>query len=120
VLRQIGLKPDSSVTDLCRATLTSQSSVSEVVARLEAGGLVKRERDDGDSRRAKLSLTASGRKLLDDSPEPFQERLVAALGRLSVDDQEALARGMGAWLREAGIADAPAPMFFEPHGKSAR
>jgi DNA-binding MarR family transcriptional regulator len=119
VLRQIGLNPDSSVTDLCRATLTSQSSVSEVVARLEALGLVDRTRDGDDSRRTNLSLTVSGRKLLDDSPEPFQERLVAALRRLSVDDQEALARGMSAWLEEAGIADAPAPMFFEPHGRSA-
>jgi DNA-binding MarR family transcriptional regulator len=100
--------------------LTSQSSVSEVVARLEALDLVKRARDDDDSRRTKLSLTASARKLLDDSPEPFQERLVAALRRLSADDQEALARGMSAWLVEAGIADAPAPMFFEPHGRSAR
>jgi DNA-binding MarR family transcriptional regulator len=119
VLRQIGLQPESSVTDLCSATLTSQSSVSEVVARLEGSGLVTRVRDDDDNRRAKLSLTASGRKFLDDSPQPFQERLVGALRRLSSDDREALARGMEAWLREAGIADAPAPMFFEPHGKSA-
>jgi DNA-binding MarR family transcriptional regulator len=119
VLRQIGLNPDSSVTALCGATLTSQSSVSEVVARLETSGLVHRGRDDDDTRRAKLSITATGRKLLDDSPQPFQERLVAALHRLSTDDQRALARGMSAWLREAGIADAPAPMFFEPHGRSA-
>ena len=115
VLRQIGVKPESSVTDLCSATLTSQSSVSEVVARLEANDLVKRGRDDNDSRRARLSLTTSGRKLLENSPQPFQERLVAALRRLSPEDQEALARGMSAWLREGGIADAPAPMFFEPH-----
>jgi len=114
VLRQIGLKPGSSVTDLCSATLTSQSSVSEVVARLEANGLVNRLRDDDDSRRARLSLTASGQKLLEDSPQPFQERLVAALQRLSSEDKVALERGMSAWLREAGIADAPAPMFFEP------
>jgi hypothetical protein len=65
-------------------------------------------------------LSSAGEKLLNDSPQPFQERLVAALGRLSADDQQALAKGMSAWLHEAGIADAPAPMFFEPHGKSAR
>jgi hypothetical protein len=58
-------------------------------------------------------LTQAGRKVLEETPEPFQERLVAALHRLSHDDQRALARGMSAWLKEAGIVDAPATMFFE-------
>lgn len=113
VLRQLNNKPELSISDLCRATLTSQSSVSEVVARLEANGLLRRTKASDDSRRAALSLTAAGRKVLEQSPEPFQERLVSALHKLSPASQQALASGMTAWLEEAGILDAPATMFFE-------
>ena len=113
VLRQLRHKHAASISDICRATLTSQSSVSEVVARLEAKELVRRSRASDDNRRAELSLTEAGRKVLEQSPPPFQEKLASALQRLSRDEQQALARGMTAWLREAGIRDAPATMFFE-------
>ncbi len=114
VLRQLGSKPALSITDLCEATLTSQSSVSEVVARLELKGLLHRSKSSDDNRKAELSLTRAGEKLLDLSPQPFQERLVSALRRLDAEDQQALAKVMTAWLREAGISGAPPTMFFEP------
>ena len=118
VLRQLRRKSSWSITDLCRRTLTPQSSVSEVVAKLEANGFLHRTRASDDSRRAELSLTAEGRKVLDESPEPFQETLVSALHRLSKADQQALASGMTAWLDAAGIPDAPATMFFEGEDSS--
>lgn len=118
VLRQLRHKSSLSISDLCRATLTSQSSVSEVVARLEANGLLHRTRATDDSRRAELSLTTAGRKVLDESPEPFQETLVSALHKLSQSNQQALASGMTAWLEEAGILDAPPTMFFEGEDSS--
>lgn len=114
VLRQLGQKPASSIGDLRQATLTSQSSVSEVVARLEGAGLIRRTRATDDARRVELSLTQAGRKVLDESPEPFQEKLVAALNRMPLGDRHALATGITRWLEEAGIGDAPATMFFEP------
>jgi DNA-binding MarR family transcriptional regulator len=120
VLRQLRGKPALSIGDLSRATLTSQSSVSEVVARLETRGLLSRSKASDDNRRAELSVTAAGRKVLEDAPQPFQERLVSALRHLASEDQQALAKGMGAWLREAGISDAPPTMFFEPDGKTRR
>jgi len=116
VLRQLKNKASLSFSDLCRATLTSQSSVSEVAARLELKGLLRRSKASDDNRRVELSLTRAGEKLLETSPQPFQERLVFALRRLPPDDQQALAKGMSAWLREAGISDAPPTMFFEPDG----
>lgn len=114
VLRQLRHKHVASIGDICRATFTSQSSVSEVVARLEAKALVRHSRASDDNRRAELSLTEAGRKVLEQSPPPFQEKLASALHQLSRDEQQSLARGMTAWLREAGIGDAPATMFFEP------
>lgn len=119
VLRQLRHRAALSIGDLCRATLTSQSSVSEVVTRLETKGLLLRMRASDDTRKTVLSLTPAGRKVLEESPEPFQERLVSALHRLSREDQRALASGMSAWLSEAGIVYAPATMFFEPDERSA-
>ncbi len=118
VLRQLSSEPLLSIGDLCRATLTSQSSVSEVVSRLEARGLLRRSKASDDNRRAVLSVTAAGEKVLEESSQPFQERLVSALRHLAPGDQQALAKGMSAWLREAGISDAPPTMFFEADGKS--
>ena len=114
VLRQLRHKHAASISDICRATFTSQSSVSEVVARLEDKALVRHSRASDDNRRAELSLTEAGRRLVEKTPPPFQETLASALQRLSRDEQQALARGMTAWLQEAGIHEAPATMFFEP------
>ena len=114
VLRQLRNKPALSIGELCQATLTSQSSVSEVAATLELKHLVRRSKAGDDNRRVELSLTPAGEKLLESSPQPFQERLVFALRRLPPDDQQALAKGMTAWLREAGISGAPPTMFFQP------
>lgn len=116
VLRQLRNKPALSIGELCRATLTSQSSVSEVAATLELKGLLRRSKASDDNRRAELSLTRAGEKVLEVSPEPFQERLVSALRRIPHEDQQALGKGMSAWLREAGISGAPPTMFFEPDG----
>lgn len=113
VLRQLRSKDVMSIRDICEATLTSQSSVSEVVARLESKGLIRHSKANDDNRRAELTLTAAGQKTLENSASPFQERLVSSLQRLSRADQEALARGMTTWLAAAGIEDAPAKMFFE-------
>lgn len=119
VLRQLMGRRALSIGDLSRATLTSQSSVSEVVSRLETKGLLRRAMASDDNRRAEISLTAAGRRRLEVDAQPFQERLVSALCNLTDEDQRALAKGMSAWLREAGISDAPSTMFFEPDGKSA-
>ncbi|HEY4955446.1 MAG TPA: MarR family winged helix-turn-helix transcriptional regulator [Gemmatimonadaceae bacterium] len=118
VLRQLMNGRDLSIGELSRATLTSQSSVSEVVSRLKAKGLVIRSKASHDNRRAEISLTDAGGAMLKEAPHPFQERLVTALHRLAREDQEALAKGMTAWLRETGISDTPPTMFFEPDGRS--
>jgi DNA-binding MarR family transcriptional regulator len=116
VLRQLGNKPALSIGELCQATLTSQSSVSEVAATLELKGLLRRSKATDDNRRVELSLTRAGKRVLEISPQPFQERLVSALRRLPQEDQQSLARAMTAWLREAGISDASPTMFFEADG----
>lgn len=103
----------ASVSELAARSFTHQSSVSVVVTRLAAAGLVARERAADDARRAEIALTPRGRALLRRVPEPAQSRLVAALARVTATERRALARGLAALVREMGIADGAAGMFFE-------
>lgn len=110
----------ASVNELADRTFTHQSSVSVVIARLAASGLVKRGRDAEDGRRATVALAPKGRTLLRRAPEPAQNRLFAALERLEEADRRALARGVGALAREMGVDRGAARMFFEEGGAPVR
>lgn len=114
VLRQLVLQPRQSLGELAALTRTSQGSVSEVVSRLVAGGLVERRVSASDRRRVELTVTAAGRRLLDRASETVQERLVAGFERLGERKRRALAEGLEAWLESAGLEEVPATMFFEP------
>ena len=115
VLRQLHAVSEQSLGDLARRTRTTQSSVSEVVARLVRRGLVARERSSRDRRRAVLTLTAAGSALVAIAPETVQDRLVAGFGRLDPDTQRMLAEAIEAWLAASGLADVRAKFFFEPN-----
>lgn len=103
----------ASVNELAARSFTHQSSVSVVVKRLADAGLVERRRAEDDARRAEVALTARGRALLRRVPEPAQSRLVSALARVAPAERRALASGLAALVREMGIADGVAGMFFE-------
>jgi DNA-binding MarR family transcriptional regulator len=112
-LREIAAHPGQSLRELAERTLTTQSTVSEVVARLVEGGLVARRRDAADRRRAILVATPAGRTMLQRAPETAPERLRAGLARLSLREREQLARSLERWIDAAGLDHLPATMFFE-------
>jgi DNA-binding MarR family transcriptional regulator len=114
VLRAIAKAEVLTVGDLARYTATAQSSVSEVVARLLARGLVSRRPSAIDRRRAELSLSETGRALLANAPETIQERLLGAFGRLRAEQQQQIAYGLQTWITEAGLGTIAPTMFFEP------
>lgn len=113
VLRQIGVRPGQSMSELAGRTHTTQSSVSEVVGRLATMGLVERRPATSDRRRAELTLTPAGRALLRRAPDTVQERLIAGLSRLPDWRRQALAEALSAWLAEAGLASVIPTMFLE-------
>ena len=114
VLRQLLAAPGQSMSDLAERTQTSQSSVSEVVSRLVARGLVTRHPSPTDRRRAELTLSAIGHSVATSAPQTIQERLLAGLEQLDHEQRHAVAAGMAAWLAAAGLDDVPPTMFFEP------
>ena len=119
VLRQLAIDPGQSLVALAARTRTSQSSVSEVVSRLVAHGLVERSVDTHDRRRVTLRITAEGRRTLKQAPETVQEQLLTGFASLDAAQRGALAAGMEAWLEHSGLADVPATMFFETKGDDA-
>lgn len=112
-LRAIDAEPGGSLRDLAARTLTSQSTVSEVVARLDAQGLITRLTSAEDRRRIELRVSAEGRKILDGAPATIQEQLAAGFLSLPSYQQRELATGIETWIVAAGLAEVPAAMFFE-------
>jgi DNA-binding MarR family transcriptional regulator len=118
VLRTIAENPGLSLDDVVRCTLTTQSSVSEVVARLVGRGLVTSEPAVKDRRRVALNVTLAGSHLIAESEPPIQNTLTAALRALPAPQQEAIADGLAAWLSAANLAGVVPSMFFEPDESS--
>lgn len=112
-LRAIDVAPGGSLRELADRTLTSQSTVSEVVARLAAQGLITRVASQEDRRRIELSVSADGRKILETAPATTQEQLAAGFLSLPSAQQRVLATGIETWIVAAGLSEVSAAMFFE-------
>jgi DNA-binding MarR family transcriptional regulator len=113
VLQQLGQHEPMSINELARRTLTDQSSVSVVVARLLEAGMVKRRRAQSDGRRWEVSLTARGRRALARAPFPVQGRLIGVLGRCSPGDVRTAVSVLERLVRAVDASEGAAPMFFE-------
>ncbi len=92
------------------------SSLSELLKKLEAKGLIARTPDEQDKRNVVVALTPQGRKLAEqtaDSREDLQARLFAALSEDELKQFDALlAKLAGSWqktLEEAGEDELPCP-----------
>ena len=91
VLRALQSKPASSINDLALRTFTHQSSVSMVVGRLLADGLVARSSSEKDARRVAISLTAAGRATLRRNAKSSEQRILAALRGMNHEELSDLA-----------------------------
>lgn len=120
VLHQLAEADGLSINELAARTFTHQSSVSVVVRRLKAAGLVRCSDGAADARRTEVLLTASGRRRLQRTPEPAQRALIAALQRLQSSERQALASGLAALVGALGMEGKAPPLFFEEESRAAR
>lgn len=112
VMKQIHDKRAVSVNALAALTFTHQSTVSEIVSRLETKGLVTRDRSLEDGRRVDVRLTGQGVALVELSPPTAHERLMAAVKSLPPEDLDNLSKGLAALIAATDL-DAQTPeMFF--------
>jgi len=112
VLQQFGEGPALSVSELAERTLTDRSSVAAVVDRLAEQGLVRREADPADRRRAAVRITSAGRKLLARSPEAPGTVMIAAIRKLTPGARVALAKSIGQLNVALGAAHGSASLMF--------
>jgi DNA-binding MarR family transcriptional regulator len=110
------------VNDIAALTFTHQSSVSVVIQRLVARGLVAKVAVDEDRRRQRLDVTAKGRRALADTPVAVQERLIDAIAGLASSKRRALAGALAtvALAVTPGDAGEHPPMLLEENRKRSR
>lgn len=113
VLQQIQSKNGLSLNELAALTFTHQSTMSEVVGRLEGKGLVLRNKSAEDARRLEIHLTGEGAVVLSSRDSTAQEKLIRAIGELPAETVTHLAQGLDQLIRVAGLSDQPPAMFFD-------
>ena len=113
VLRQLEACEELSLGEIAERTLTRESTVSIVVARLAKRGLVRRDRAADDRRRLRVTLTPAGRRVLARAPEPTTGRLLGALDELTSEQLLALLTGLDALIVALGLESRVAGMLFE-------
>jgi len=111
VLEQLARAESSSIAELAARTHTDRSSVSVVVDRLAAAGLVKRSPSLHDRRRTETQITARGRAVLAKAPLSPTTGLVRAVARLPATKVRQLAAGLAALNDELGYTEEV--MLFE-------
>ena len=113
VLRELANTPDQSVKDLATVTMTTHSTVSQVVGQLISKRLVTRTTDTLDGRRSVLRLTRQGAALLRKAPRAIQEDLVDGFELLTPSERRGLAIGLEKWLAASGLSGVRPAMLFE-------
>jgi MarR family transcriptional regulator, organic hydroperoxide resistance regulator len=113
VLQLLLEAPAESMNDLAERTSTDQSSVSVVVTRLEAKGLVARLASATDARRTQVVITDNGIALMQRKPPTVQERLTHALSNMPPKSLELLSSELNNLVALMGADDEPATLIFE-------
>jgi DNA-binding MarR family transcriptional regulator len=83
VIRIVGQKPGQTASDIASMLGKHPSTLTGVLARLEARQLILREVDPADRRRARFKLTAGGKKINSLNKGTVEAATRRALGRVS-------------------------------------
>lgn len=73
ILKQVEAEGAITVSQLAKEVSLKQTTVTDILNRLEKKDLVRRTKDENDRRRVLIEETATGRKLLETAPSPLQE-----------------------------------------------
>lgn len=113
VLHSLAAAPASSVAELAGRTLTDQSSVSTVVAKLVAKQLVVRTPSTIDRRRAELRLTAAGTKVVKHSSVLPQTLIIDAVAAMPAKPRGELVEALERLVAAIGADDLEPRMFLD-------
>jgi len=103
ILQEIARTGELTAGEIARAVSVSQATVTGILERMEKRGLLARKRSERDKRRIMVSITASGRQILDEAPPLMQEAFVERFSSLQEWEQTMI---LSALQRLVSIMDA--------------
>jgi MarR family transcriptional regulator, organic hydroperoxide resistance regulator len=92
VLRVVGQFPELSAGELAQIVRLHPSTITGILQRLVAAGLLERKHDPGDRRRARLRLKARAVAYTRSSPGTVEKAVTDALKRAGASDVRAARR----------------------------
>lgn len=111
-LRELRSAGRSTPSELARRVSLSQPTITGILDRLEARGLVARERNPEDKRRVHVWLTERGLEAVSVAPQPLHARLARRLGAIPFKEQTRIERALERiveMMEEADDAGPPPP-----------
>lgn len=88
VIRIVANEPGLSAGDLARTLHMHPSTLTGILQRLKARGLLRRLADPSDARRVRLELTARGKRLANPAVGTVESSIRRAISKWSDDDME--------------------------------
>lgn len=95
VLASIAEAPGMRVKELAETLAIHQSTVSNLIEKMERNGLLRRERSTTDLRVVHLYLTPLGEEVLARAPKPFSGVLSHALAQMQAEQLNRLDEDLG-------------------------
>jgi DNA-binding MarR family transcriptional regulator len=92
VIRLVGQNPGQTASNIATTLGKHPSTLTGVLARLEERGLILRESDPNDRRRARFTLTAAGKRVDKERKGTVEAATRRALGRV---DSSAIVQTLG-------------------------
>lgn len=121
VLHVVAGNAGLSQTDLVRATGIDRSTLADMIARMMKKGLLSRSRTKEDARANAVSITASGRRVLNSAMSGVARAETAALNVLPKSQQAGFMKALSAYAEALDkLADGDAPKARTAKKKAAK
>ncbi len=101
VLESLSTKGDLTVGEVKKLILSSDGTIPVVIGNLEKQGYILRHQDEKDKRKYIISLTESGRDLIETVMPENNRMLTKALSGISKEDKQQLAKIIAAYRKES-------------------
>jgi DNA-binding MarR family transcriptional regulator len=110
-MSELAMQPGLRVTDLAKTMSVHQTTISNLLLKLDKKGLIRRERSNADQRVVCLYLTAEGQELLSRAPTPQRGLLQHSLFGLSEPVLTSLVQNLDSLIEAMQIKDTEAAML---------
>ncbi|MBY0423797.1 MAG: MarR family transcriptional regulator [Parvularculaceae bacterium] len=120
VLHTVAQNEGLSQTDLVRSTGIDRSTLADMIARMIKKGLLSRQRTKDDARANAVSITASGKRVLQGAMSAVTRAENAALNVLPKSQQSGFMKALAAYAEALDAMGEPAPAKSAKKAKKAK